>query len=281
MNGYSNLTGNFKHAKNIITVGHTDTFGLVLTPSSKGPAFDGRVKPELVAFGEDGSSGAAALVSGIGAVVHDVFKRLHANTSAPASLIKAVLLNSADDVETPGIDFKSGYGSANAAAAMQTMVNNHYFTGSVSNGTQQSFTVTVPANSKLLKLTLVWTDPPAAPNAAKALVNDLDLTIALGSTTWQPWVLNSTANINSLQQLPVRKRDSLNVVEQITIDNPVAGDYTVTVHGFAIPAGLLTRLILPIGSPGNSLLLPIIYFPVNRMCCVFNQHSAIQPAPCN
>ena len=238
LNGYSNLTGNFKHAKNIITVGHTDTFGVVLTPSSKGPAFDGRVKPELVAFGEDGSSGAAALVSGIGAVVHDVYKRLHANTSAPASLIKAVLLNSADDVETPGIDFKSGYGSANAYAAIQTMVNNHYFTGSVSNNTQQSFTLTVPANSKLLKLTLVWTDPPAAPNAAKALVNDLDLTIALGSTTWQPWVLNSTANINSLQQLPVRKRDSLNVVEQITIDNPVAGDYTVTVHGFAIPAGL-------------------------------------------
>lgn len=237
LNGYSNLTGNFKHAKNIITVGHTDTFGVVLIPSSKGPAFDGRVKPELVAFGEDGSSGAAALVSGIGAVVHDVYKRLHANTSAPASLIKAVLLNSADDVETPGIDFKSGYGSANAYNAVHTIINNQYFTGSVSNGTQQSFTVTVPANSKQLKLTLVWTDPPAAPNAAKALVNDLDLTVTAAAATWQPWVLNSTANINSLQQLPVRKRDSLNVVEQITIDNPAAGDYTVTVNGFAIPAG--------------------------------------------
>lgn len=237
LNGYSNLTGNFKHAKNIITVGHTDTFGVVLIPSSKGPAFDGRVKPELVAFGEDGSSGAAALVSGIGAVVHDVYKRLHANTSAPASLIKAVLINSADDVETPGIDFKSGYGSANAYAALHTVVNNQYFTGSVSNNTQQSFNITIPANSKQLKLTLVWIDPPAAPNTAKALVNDLDLTITLGSTTWQPWVLNSTANTNSLQQLPMRKRDSLNVVEQITIDNPVAGDYTVTVHGFAIPAG--------------------------------------------
>lgn len=237
LNGYSNLTGNFKHAKNIITVGHTDTFGVVLIPSSKGPAFDGRVKPELVAFGEDGSSGAAALVSGIGAVVHDVYKRLHANTNAPASLIKAVLLNSADDVETPGIDFKSGYGSANAYAAMQTITNNQYFTGSASNRTQQSFILTVPANSKQLKLTLVWTDPPAAPNAAKALVNDLDLTVTAGATTWQPWVLNSTADANSLQQLPVRKRDSLNVVEQITIDNPPAGDYTVTVNGFTIPAG--------------------------------------------
>ena len=42
--GYANLTGNFKQAKNIITVGHTDSFGIVLAPSSKGPAFDGRVK---------------------------------------------------------------------------------------------------------------------------------------------------------------------------------------------------------------------------------------------
>jgi hypothetical protein len=31
----------------------------------KGPAFDGRIKPEMVAFGIDGSSGAAALVSGV------------------------------------------------------------------------------------------------------------------------------------------------------------------------------------------------------------------------
>ena len=51
-------------AKNILTVGATDSFSIVAALSSKGPAHDGRVKPELVAFGEDGSSGAAALVSG-------------------------------------------------------------------------------------------------------------------------------------------------------------------------------------------------------------------------
>ncbi len=237
--GYSNLTGNFKHAKNNLTVGHTDSFGIVLPPSSKGPAFDGRVKPELVAFGEDGSSGAAALVSGIAAVLHHTYKQQNNGSTAPASLIKAVLLNSADDVESPGIDFKSGYGSANAFNAVNTIVRGHYFSGSVTEAAQAQFSITIPAGIKQLKVTLVWTDPPATLNTTKALVNDLDmeLTHTASSSTWQPWVLNSAASTASIQQLPVRKRDSLNVVEQISIDHPPAGDYTITVKGFLIPAG--------------------------------------------
>lgn len=239
LSGYSNLTGNFKHAKNIITVGHIDSFGIVMIPSSKGPAFDGRVKPELVAFGEDGSSGAAALVSGIGTVLHHIYKQQHNNTAAPASLIKAVLLNSADDVETTGIDYKSGYGSANALHAVETISNGQYFSGSVTANTQQQFTLTVPANIKQLKLTLVWTDPQAAPNTTNALINDLDLELkhTASSTSWQPWVLNSAPSIAALQQLPTRKRDSLNVVEQITVNNPVAGNYTIDVKAFSIPSG--------------------------------------------
>lgn len=238
--GYSNLTGNFKHAKNIITIGHTDSFGVVLPPSSKGPAFDGRVKPELVAFGEDGSSGAAALVSGIAAVLHHTFKEKNNGTTAPASLIKAVLLNSADDVESPGIDFKSGYGNANAFNAVNTIVQGHYFTGSVSASAQQQFNLTIPAGSKQLKVTLVWSDPQSTPNTTKALLNDLDLELThiASSTTWQPWVLNSTASIAAIQQLPVRKRDSLNVVEQITINDPAAGAYTIMVKGFSIPSSV-------------------------------------------
>ena len=237
--GYANLTGNFKQAKNIITVGHTDSFGIVLAPSSKGPAFDGRVKPELVAFGEDGSSGATALVSGVAAVLQQTYKQKNNGVAAPSSLIKAVLLNSADDVDATGIDFKSGYGSMNAYKAMNTILSSRYFQGTVSNNLQQQFIITIPAGIKQLKLTLAWADPQAVPNTVKALVNDLDLELRYiaTNTVWQPWVLNSTANITALQQLPVRKRDSLNVVEQITIDNPLAGNYEFTVKGFAIPSG--------------------------------------------
>lgn len=237
--GYSNLTGNFKQAKNIITVGHVDSFGIVLIPSSKGPAYDGRVKPELVAFGEDGSSGAAALVSGVASVLHQTYKNTNNGTAAAASLIKAVLLNSADDVGATGIDFQAGYGSMNAFKAINTILSGRYFQGNVSNNTQQQFTISIPAGIKQVKLTLVWTDPQASPNVSKALVNDLDFELkhVTTNTVWLPWVLNSAANISAIQQTPVRKRDSLNVAEQITVDNPAAGNYELTVKGFAVPSG--------------------------------------------
>jgi hypothetical protein len=105
MAGVANLTGSFKMAKNIITVGSVDSFSNVVAPSSKGPAYDGRIKPEMVAYGEDGSSGAAALVSGTSIVLQQAYKNNNGGSLPPSYLVKAILLNSADDVSTPGIDF--------------------------------------------------------------------------------------------------------------------------------------------------------------------------------
>jgi hypothetical protein len=233
--GFGNITGSFKMAKNIITVGHTDSFGVVLAPSSRGPAYDGRVKPELVAFALDGSSGAAAIVSGIAIDLQQAYKNLHGNFPS-AALIKAILLNSADDAGVKGIDFISGYGAANGFKAMRTVLNARHFNGNISNAATDVLNLIIPANMKQLKLTLVWNDPPAAPNAAKALKNDLDLELSLPATSqsWQPWVLSHFPNVDSLQKLPVRKRDSLNNVEQITLDNPPAGNYQILVKGFNV-----------------------------------------------
>lgn len=237
--GYSNLTGNFKQAKNIISVGHTDSFGIVLPASSKGPAFDGRVKPELVAFGEDGSSGAAALISGVAAVLHQSYKDRNNGLPAPASLIKAVLINSAEDAATNGIDYLSGYGSLNADKAVQTIIAGRYFQGTVSNNGQKQFSITIPAGIKQFKISLVWSDPPAISNSSKAIVNDLDMELVnlTDNSIWLPWVLNPAPNSTALQQEPVRKKDSLNVVEQITIDTPIAASYIITVKAAAIPSG--------------------------------------------
>ncbi len=235
--GFANMTGSFKMAKNIITVGHTDSLGIVLPPSSKGPAFDGRLKPELVAFGEDGSSGAAAIVSGIALALQQAYNEM--NGVLPSSaLIKAVLLNTADDAAAKGIDFTSGYGSVNANKAMRSVVQGQYFNGSIANGGTNTIPLIVPANLKQLRIIIAWNDPPAAVNANKALKNDADLELFLAATneTWQPWVLSHFPHIDSLQKLPVRRRDSLNTAEQITIDNPVAGNYTIVVKGFNISA---------------------------------------------
>ena len=230
----ANITGSFKMAKNIIAVGAIDSFNNVVDFSSKGPAYDGRIKPEMVAYGQDGSSGAAALVSGTAIVLQEAFKIINNNTP-PSHLVKAILLNSCDDVAAPGIDFKSGFGSLNAYRAAQNMISEQYFTGGVSNGTSQNFTLPVPANIKRLKLTLVWNDQAAATNAFTALKNDLDIRITSPtSQVFLPWVLSSFPNIDSINLLPVRKRDSLNNIEQISISDPTAGSYNITVSGFAV-----------------------------------------------
>ena len=229
----ANITGSFKMAKNIITVGSLDSFSNVVSLSSKGPAYDGRIKPELVAYGEDGSSGAAALTSGTVALLQHAYKLLHHDSLPSAALVKAVLLNSADDVGAKGIDYTSGYGSLNAYNALTAINENRFFQNSISQNETKTFSINVPSNAKQIKLTLVWMDTAAVANAAKALVNDIDAVLKLPSSgaSWQPWVLNSYPNKDSLLQVAVRKKDTLNTVEQITVDNLQAGNYVLEISG--------------------------------------------------
>jgi hypothetical protein len=94
----------------------------------------------------------------------------------------------------------------------------------------------VPARATRLKVTLAWTDAPAAVNATKALVNNLDAVLINQSTgeRWLPWMLNSAANNDSLLKDAVRTQDTINNIEQITISAPAAGDYEVQVNGRSI-----------------------------------------------
>src|SRR6185436_2781729 len=120
--GYCNLTGSFKQAKNILVVGSVDSFYSVPILSSKGPAFDGRIKPELVAYGNDGSSGAAAITSGTALVTQSVYEAAHNNLLPANALVKAIIINSADDVYTKGPDYFSGFGNVNTNRAVNDML---------------------------------------------------------------------------------------------------------------------------------------------------------------
>lgn len=231
LTGWGNLTGNFKTAKNVLVVGAIDSFYNVAAASSKGPVFDGRVKPDLVAFGEDGSSGAAALTSGTVALLQQAYQN-KTGILPPAALVKAVLLNSADDVSQLGPDYSSGYGSLNGYNAIATINEQHFFDDSIGHGDLKKFVITVPPNTATIKITLAWTDPAAVVNTSVSLVNDLDLTITGNDgTVWLPWVLQAAPDAASLQTPAVRQRDTLNNVEQVTINNPTAGAYTIAVTG--------------------------------------------------
>ena len=238
---YSNLTGSVKQAKNIITVGAVDSVGKIELRSSRGPTYDGRLKPELVAFGQDGSSGAAALVSGVATLLQQQYAKSRNGVKPSSHLIKALLINSAEDVGTKGIDYQSGYGNVNAYSAIQTLNSGRFFTGELANSLTQNYSISVPSNVRNLKITIVWNDPPALEKATSALINDLDLSvISPNGSQFLPWVLSNFPNADSLRKLPFRNRDRLNNVEQITIENPEAGKYLISVLGYRIPRGTQT-----------------------------------------
>ena len=235
--GFANISGSFKMAKNILTVGSIDSFFTISDLSSKGPAYDGRIKPDLAAYGNDGSSGAAAITSGVVLAVQSAYAQQHQDSLPENALTKAFIINSADDINRRGPDYFSGYGNVNAYRAVEDTRSGKYFTGAVADGQTQTFTITVPANARNLKVTLTWTDPAAQANAFTALVNDLDLQLQSKQNVILPWVLNSAASADSLRKAATKGRDSLNVVEQVTVDNPANGTLTIRVNGYNIPRG--------------------------------------------
>lgn len=229
--GFSNLSGNFKMAKNVFTVGSVDSFGRVPPFSAHGPAYDGRTKPDLVAFGPNGSSEAAALTSGSAAVLQQAF--LEKNDTLPAAhTLRAVLLNTADDLAPPGPDLASGYGSLNLKNALRTVLNRQVQTGEIAHADTRNFPLQLPAKAHNLRVLLAWDDPPASAGSPTALLNDLDLSLlAPDGSMHQPWALNITPHPDSLRQPARRGRDSLNNAEQVQIDVPVPGLYQIQVRG--------------------------------------------------
>lgn len=239
MEGFSNLTGSFKQAKNILTVGSVDSFYRVAALSSKGPAYDGRIKPELVAYGNDGSSGAAAITSGTVLAVQSAYQSVHHDSLPPNALVKAIIINSADDVFNAGPDFYSGFGNVNVNNAVTDALSGNFFAEDIQQGETKSFSIHLPANIHNLKITLVWNDAANMANAFKALVNDLDLSLENTNdhVVYQPWILNPKADKAALLSKATRGRDSLNNVEQISISKPAAGDYIIHVKGYDVSAG--------------------------------------------
>ena len=240
----ANLTGNFKQAKNVLVIGGISREDVSENLSSKGPAYDGRVKPELVALGEDGTSGSAAITSGSIALLEQFYQQKY-KKKASAALIKATLINSADDLGTPQVDFVYGYGKLNVAQSLKTLDENRVAMYDVAKTQDLILPLNIPANVAEVKLTITWNDPAAVVNVAQSLVNGLDLSLEnpSGSLTL-PWALSSFPHLDSLSKPAVRKADVINAIQQVSIDHPVAGAYNIHVKGNRIAQGNNQRFAL-------------------------------------
>lgn len=241
VDGFGTILSGPQSGKNIITVGSTDNDGIVSDFSSKGPTVDGRIAPTVVLPGEDvvstckdgtfcaasGTSYTAPAAGAIAAQLLETYRKIYGEeaTFSPASL-RALLANSAVDLGNAGPDYSYGFGQINAVVAHGQLFN--MVEDYIVNGETDNKLVYIADTSQPLRVTLAWNDVPADMKATTALVNDLNLLlIAPDGTEYRPFILDpmnpSTPATTGI--------DNLNTIEQIVIETPQAGFWTVAVSG--------------------------------------------------
>lgn len=254
---YGSITGGFKLGKNLVTVGNLDVNDRLAASSSRGPSVDGRIKPDICAVGTNvyatlpnnktiytnGTSFSCPATAAAATQLYHAYSDLNDGQIPDAALIKAAMLNTADDLGNPGPDFFYGWGRLNVWRAYLTVKEKRFLKNSVSVADSiVKIPLTVPAGVKQVKIMAYWHDPAAAPNASKALINDLDLTVKNMETgvVSLPWVLNSVLNVDSLKQNAQRGSDHVNNMEQVIMDSTALsalGTTTleVSVNGYSLP----------------------------------------------
>jgi Subtilase family/MAM domain, meprin/A5/mu len=249
--GWGNITGGHKIGKNVIaTANLTDQDGLV-NSSSRGPSADGRIKPDISAFGNgqqsnassnlymsgSGTSAAAPGIAGVAALLYQGWRTLN-GSDPPSALVKAFLLNTADDLGNTGPDYKYGWGAVNGERAWRAMLEDRWMTVTVDDGSVETIQIDVPADVKELRVMAYWMDPTGELLAANALVNDVDLAgISPIGNAAMPWRLSIDPDPTALDAPAIRADEHLNNVEQVMVVDPIPGTWNFPIYGFDIPTG--------------------------------------------
>jgi hypothetical protein len=249
---WGNITGGHKQGKNVIATANVYFDGSLVSSSSRGPAHDGRIKPDIAANGQNqistdenntyqsfgGTSGASPGIAGVSAQLYQAYYEANGNVLPPSALIKATLLNTANDAGNVGPDYKFGWGIVNGLRAAKLIEDNRFLSSSVSQGGSNDHSINVPAGTKQVRFMVYWSDAPAAPGANPALVNDLDLLVTdPSSNVLEPYVLDPTPNPVTLDLPATNGPDHLNNMEQVLINNPASGNYNINIKGFNVPMG--------------------------------------------
>lgn len=246
-------------AKSVIAVGAVDANGKITGFSSRGPAKDGRVKPDLVARGQNvfstvpnssygnlsGTSMSSPAVTGMAALLVEQWRRTFAGASPLPSQLKAVFIAGADDLGNPGPDYTYGFGLANAKNSVDLIIadegkGNRIRNFSFAQGQQNSYEVPlVVTTAGTLRVVLQWPDPAIAylggdDIAAKALVNDLDLkVVGPTGTVYLPYVLDKS-NVTANATTGVNTIDN---TEEVEIANAAPGNYRAIASATKVTEG--------------------------------------------
>ncbi|MFT5053559.1 MAG: hypothetical protein ACI97X_000572 [Oceanospirillaceae bacterium] len=273
---WGNITGGHKAGKNCIATANLFSDDDLVPSSSRGPANDGRIKPDISAHGTGqisndpdneyaefgGTSAAAPGIAGVLGQLYQAYREINLQ-EAPSALLKCILMNTANEMGNVGPDFKYGWGKVNAFKAASALENHRYTNGVISQNETNLINIEIPSGVRLAKIMVYWADVEADPTAEFDLVNDLDITIVdPSSTVHLPYVLDHTPNSTTLDLPAVPGIDHLNNVEQVALFDPVSGIFELNITGTTIPFGtqeyyvsyeFLTEdvdLLFPLGGEG-------------------------------
>jgi hypothetical protein len=282
------LPGGAQVAKNVLVIGavedipegHTTSTDVVMTPfSSWGPADDGRIKPDLVANGwqlystlaandsaygyADGTSMAAANVTGSMALLQQHYIETHDNMIPSAAALRAIAIHCADEAgSSSGPDYSCGWGLLNMAAAATLIKQDSEHQRVLREMTLlnggSSKTDIESTGAEDLKITISWTDPPGSVLTPQldpktpVLVNDLDLRLIRASDgmLFYPWRLDGDN-----PDTPAQTGDNaVDNVEQVLVSDPTVAKYFVEVgHKASLLGGAQDYTLIITGASFQAL----------------------------
>ncbi len=294
-------TGSPGNAKDVICVGacQNGAFAKMFASdiSSSGPSGDGRIRPDLLAPGKDimsasstadaaektmsGTSMSCPIIAGSVALVRQYFTEGWYPTGTPTAsnkttpsgaLLKAMMINSVetDYFGRPVPDTLVGWGRPKLDNVLYFPNDSLKlwlvdYSAGLQTGKEYVKEITLVANKKPLRVTLVWTDYPAQSNASPALVNDLNLEVT--SPTGKIYMGNNFANKVSVTG---GSFDSKNPVENVFLTSPEIGKWTVKVKANNVPSGP-QKFALVITSDANSGVEETETIPQNNALVITEQ----------
>jgi hypothetical protein len=258
--GGTSTQGTPDEGKNLLRIGGSKNYRAgdiddLCTCTAHGPALDGRRLPDVVAPGQTiystsgtsyssgtGTSFASPHASGAAAIFTQWYSNTHSGAWPSPALVKAAFVVGADDLfgglDADGVpmghipDNKQGWGRLNINNSINPALPTFYYDQATlfqSTGEQWSQTLTVANPAQPMKISLVWTDAPGPGlgGTSPAWVNDLDLVVTQGGTTYLGNVfLNGYSTTGGVA-------DNKNNIENVYIQS-ASGAYTVRVAAAAI-----------------------------------------------
>jgi len=306
--GWDTLTTSYKESKNIVTVANVNDVsrdssgnmtggGAIRSSSSRGPADDGRIKPDLSGNGvslyspssltgysnKTGTSMASPNAAGTAVLLQDYFNKRFPGHYMRAATLRTLLIHGADDLGNTGPDYIFGWGLINALASgnlIKAYADNpaarRMVEADLAQGETDTYTFTYNGSGPI-RATLGWWDPAgtagtssgSADDRVADITNDLNVkVISPSGTEYLPWVMPFVINGFNESDHGTPATTGVNTTdttEMVLLNSPgETGVWTVEIsHVGTLEDGPQQYSLILDGPNGSDTLAPLVLSSVS------------------